>query len=337
MRLGVRSGSLPRRVMKCAGRAVLTVLTAAVILIVYAVAVEPRLLDVERETAPIPELPPSWEGERVALLADWQVGMWLANTGTVREAVRRLIEERPTAVLIVGDFVYKAGADPDDELRVVAELLRPLGDAGIPTYAVLGNHDWGMLRPDGVPDERLAARVRDTLEREDVRVLHNEAVPLRSGRRSGAPPLYLVGVGARWPDRDRPGLALAGVPSGAPRLVLMHNPGSFGAMPAGSAPVAVAGHTHGGQVRVPFTPEWTWMTFVKEDAVHADGWIDGYGAPGNRLYVNRGIGFSVLPIRFNCPPELTIFTLRDASSGSDGANANRRISRVAEHRGLNAG
>ncbi len=74
----------------------------------------------------------------------------------------------------------------------------------------------------------------------------------------------------------------------------------------------MAGHTHGGQVRIPFLPEWSWLTYAVEDEVHADGWIDGYGAPGNRLYVNRGIGFGTAPIRVNCPPEVTVFTLRPA-------------------------
>lgn len=52
------------------------------------------------------------------------------------------------------------------------------------------------------------------------------------------------------------------------------------------------------------------MSYARENEVHADGWIRNYGNEGNRLYVNRGIGFSVLPLRLNCPPELTLFTLR---------------------------
>ena len=67
-----------------------------------------------------------------------------------------------------------------------------------------------------------------------------------------------------------------------------------------------------GQVRLPFTPDWSWLTFAREDTIHADGWIDEYGEPGNQLYVNRGIGMSELPIRFNCIPELTFFTLESS-------------------------
>lgn len=93
-------------------------------------------------------------------------------------------------------------------------------------------------------------------------------------------------------------------------MVLLHHPDSFERLPAGTAPLALAGHTHGGQFRVPFTPEWTWMTFAEEDEVHPDGWIPDFGASGNRLYVNRGIGFSTLPLRLNCPPEITYVLLR---------------------------
>ncbi len=106
-------------------------------------------------------------------------------------------------------------------------------------------------------------------------------------------------------------LVLALVPRDAARVVLMHHPDSFEQLPAGTGPVAFAAHTHGGQVRLPLTPEWSWLTFIRGDKVHADWWVSGdYGASGNRRSVNHGIGFSYVPMRVNCPPELTRFTLR---------------------------
>lgn len=123
--------------------------------------------------------------------------------------------------------------------------------------------------------------------------------------------LYIVGVAPSWPGRAAPQEALAQVPAEAPRLVLMHNPAAFAELAAGTAPVAVAGHTHGGQVRLPGLPQWTWLTYVQSDPVHVDGWItEDYGHGSNRLYVNRGIGFSLLPLRINAVPEVTRFTLR---------------------------
>lgn len=91
----------------------------------------------------------------------------------------------------------------------------------------------------------------------------------------------------------------------------MHNPASFERIAAGRAPIAFAAHTHGGQVRIPFTPKWTWLSWVRGERVHSDGWDPpSVGAPGNRLYINRGIGMSELPVCINCRPELTLFTLR---------------------------
>lgn len=280
--------------------------------------IEPYVIDTEEEVAEIPNLPPAWEGQRVAVIGDWQIGMWLDNTLTIRRIVEQLIEERPALVLIIGDFIYGVRENPSEELNKAIEFVRPLPEAGIPTYAVLGNHDYAMKSKKAPPDQKLAAKLYQALEAVGVQVLQNEAVVLApSGDRNQTPattaiaaPLYLVGIGSHWPNNDKPAVALAQVPDGAPRLVMMHNPESFAAFPAGTAPVAVAGHTHGGQFRLPFTPEWSWLTFSKEDQVHADGWIDGYGQPGNDLYVNRGIGFSIIPLRINCPPEVTLFTLQ---------------------------
>lgn len=296
------------------------VLTFVILLLAWGV-IEPRLImDVQREVAPISELPPEWEGAQIAVIADLQVGMWGANLGMVRRVVQELVERRPDAVLIAGDFVYKADPDPGKEIRTAVELVRPLTTAGIPTYAVLGNHDYSLNHRDDPKREDLAARIGAALETASIRVLHNRAAALASPRGGGVP-LYLVGLGSAWAGEDAPREALQSVPPDAPRVVFMHNPNSFAKIPAGAAPLAIAAHTHGGQIRVPFTPSWSWLTFVSDDEVHADGWTtDGFGAWGNRLYVTRGIGFSTVPIRINAPPELTIFTLRGkAAPRSPGA------------------
>jgi len=296
-------------------------LLGAVLLLLSWGLIEPYFIDTEEETAEIPGLPDAWEDQRIGVIADWQIGMWMDNTRTMRRSVELLVEERPAAVLIAGDFVYGPSDDDDEDIRKVGEFVRPLTEAGVPTYAVLGNHDYRMAYRDSKPNPRAAERVGEALESEGVRVLKNEAVSLEAPETStgreppaaaGEEPLRLVGIGARWPNEDRPEAALSGVPDEAPRFVMMHNPNSFEAFRAGTAPVAVAGHTHGGQVRVPFAPEWSWLKIVEDDEIHVDGWIEGFGEPGNQLYVNRGIGFSVVPIRINCRPEVTLFTLRPA-------------------------
>ncbi len=304
------------------------------LLIIWGAGIEPRLVDFREETAVIPNLPAAWNGKRVALVADLQIGMWLGNEDTVKKIVNRIIGERPAAVLIAGDFVYKPTDEdePDDveredaldfmnEVNGAAELLRPLVNAGIPTYAVLGNHDYGMGYPDSVKNERLASAVRQTLSQAGVRVLDNAAVPLSLPAEEGADSaaksdanLYLVGIGSRYADNAESEVSLSQVPPNAPRLIFMHEPDTFASFPPNAAPVALAAHTHGGQIRIPFTENWSWMSLLTRETIHSDGWIENFGQAGNHLYVNRGIGFSSFPVRINCRPELTVFTLRGAGN-----------------------
>lgn len=269
--------------------------------------IEPKFFDVEEQTAIIPDLPPAWEGKRIGQITDFQVGMWWDNTGTMSDAVKKLVEERPAAVLITGDFVYHSLPNASEELSKVTNAIQPLITANIPTYAVLGNHDYSH-KP---PKPELGKQVQTALEKVGVKVLKNQAVEINSPIvQGGNQPLYLVGVGAYIANNSDVDKALSEVPDNSPRVVMMHNPASFAAFPPQTAPLAVAGHTHGGQIRLPFTPQWSWISLVKGEEVYGDGWIKNYGKEGNRLYVNRGIGFSDIPIRINCSPEVTLFTLR---------------------------
>ena len=309
---------------------------AAVLLVavVWGAGIEPRLTDEVRVSAPLPALPDEWSGERIALIADLQIGMWLANTDTVKRIVGRIVAERPAALLIAGDFLYhpteeagepreaRAELEPEDrrafhdQIAEVVALLQPLADAGIRTIAVLGNHDYAMPVPTALALPVVADQLTQALRDAGVVVLRNQAAPLGS-RDAHRPPgqrLFVVGLDAWSPQATDVAAGLGQLPAEAPRVWLMHNPLSFRQLPAGSAPVALGAHTHGGQVRLPFMPQWSWMSLVKEAPVAADGWIEpGFGAAGNRLYVNRGIGFSVVPMRINCRPELTWLTLEPGS------------------------
>ena len=269
--------------------------------------IEPRILNTTNEVARIPNLPPSWRGKRVGQLSDFQIGLWGDNPNTARRGVEELIEAKPDLALISGDFIYHPGEDPEPEIETAVDIVRPLVEAGIPTYAVLGNHDYGMSSKKAQPRVELAERLATELEAAGIEVLSNEAVPLESPQ--GEQPLYLVGVDSLWAKRDNVDLALSEVPDNSPRISMMHNPDTYEQFPASAAPFSIAGHTHGGQVRVPGTPQWSWLAFTQKDKVTADGWIKNYGEPNNQLYVNVGIGMSIAPIRLFCPPELTLFTL----------------------------
>ena len=276
------------------------------ILVVWGL-LEPKFIDVEEETAIIPNLPPAWEGKRIGQVSDFQVGMWFDNTGTMRDSIKKLVEDKPAAVLITGDFIYHSLPNASEELSKVTQAIQPLIKANIPTYAVLGNHDYS--HKPALPE--LGEQVKNTLEGIGVKVLQNQAVNIDSPAVQGSnQPLYLVGLGAYIAKNSDVKKALAELPDNSPRVVMMHNPASFAAFPPQTAPLAVAGHTHGGQIRLPFTPQWSYLSLIKGEEVYGDAWIKNYGEAGNNLYVNRGIGFSDVPIRINCAPEVTLFTLR---------------------------
>nr|WP_251047593.1 metallophosphoesterase [Planococcus sp. ISL-110] len=289
-----------------------------IVLVIWGLA-EPYFLNLKEEEAAIPNLPEAWENEEIAVVGDFQIGMWLDNDSTVKQSAEQLVELNPRAVLFLGDYVYHSVEGPAKERQRVKELIRPLTDSNIPVFAVLGNHDYGMGSKTSDPNEELAQEMETALEELGITVLHNEAVPLTltddglEQETASSESLYLVGLGAAWPENADPSKAFAGVPDSAARFVMMHNPETFGTLPAEAAPVSVAGHTHGGQMKVPYTPQWSYTALVSEsENDYIYGWIDNYGAAGNQLYINPGIGFSILPMRINCRPEITLFTLKSA-------------------------
>lgn len=96
------------------------------LLLVYGVAIEPRLvLDDRRYAVDIPGLPPQWEGTEVAVFADLQTGMWWANGGMVERIVDRVIQERPDVVLIAGDFLYSSDPSVTRQVETVMDQLDP--------------------------------------------------------------------------------------------------------------------------------------------------------------------------------------------------------------------
>lgn len=303
--------------------------------LVWGVAIEPYRLDREDITARVPDLPEQWQGEQVALITDFQVGMWLDNSHLLSDIAEELASMAPAAVLIGGDFIYspvgegsveaaREELDDDDRREVLASLdealdrLSPVFESGVPVYAVLGNHDYAMSSPQDARLDFMAEEVRERIEARGGVVLQNRAVEMTHDR-AGAP-LYLVGVGSRYAGLDDVDRALEGLEDGAPRIVMAHNPATFPQFPAHSAPLVLSGHTHGGQIRLPGLPQWSWMGLARPGEAHVDGWVaEEFGAPGNRLYVNRGIGFSYVPLRLNAPPELTVVTLERGRTEGDAA------------------
>jgi predicted MPP superfamily phosphohydrolase len=232
----------------------------------------------------LPNLPEAFDGVRVAHVTDVHLP---ANGAAAARALELIAAERPEIVLHTGDLLEDARA-----ADVLVEFARHARGT-LATCATMGNWEWyGRLRP---------AAAREAYREAGVRFLCNEHDWVE---RDGA---RLAIVGLDDPVRGRPDLsrAVEGLEAEA-RLWMVHAPGMALRLPAAKEPALVlAGHTHGGQIRLPLLPAYR----IRGAGPFLAG---SYEVPAGRLYVSRGVGTSGLRARLNCPAELPIFTLRRA-------------------------
>jgi predicted MPP superfamily phosphohydrolase len=261
-----------------------TLFAAGAAFTVDAAAVEPY--DIEVTAFPVFQQSAKQSGRQltVAFMSDFHRSQ--ATSGKIiRQAAALCMEQKPDIILLGGDFITSdAGlaADCADELE---ELKAPGG-----VYYVLGNHDYWHG----------SERVRSALSSKGF-------VDLTNLNTCIAPGFYLCGIDDYWAGKIDAEKALKGT-GAAQKLVFSHNPRIFPAI-SNSHCVAVCGHTHGGQINIPFVPNpflMSWKKYVK-------GW---FNEGNSRMYVNRRIGMLTLPFRFRCRPEITVFTLQ-ASLKSD--------------------
>ena len=231
-------------------------------------------------------LPRGFDGFRLAVVADLHLGHFV-RTSFARRVLEAVAERRPELVLLCGDLVDRPRHFTDRLAAMLAELC---GD--IPTYAILGNHDYYTG----------ARRLRRIIGAAGVDVLVNEHRLIRRG--GGEEAIALVGLDdleRGWPDARA---ASAGVPEGTFTILAVHDPLMADEIaPTEKPDLMLAGHTHGGQVCVLGIPlakgirNWHYVAGLSR-------------RPGFPLYVSRGLGATGVPIRFHSLSELPIVTLR---------------------------
>lgn len=251
----------------------------------YATGVEPRRLELVRVKVPVQRLPGAFHGLTIGQLSDLHLGPYV-GPAQVSLAMDLLLDQRPDIVVVTGDFVTSLeNGEADQVAQVLSRLAAPLG-----VFAILGNHDYWTN----------ATVVVDAIDRSGVRLLRNaHAVLERSGEL-----LYLAGVDDHWEQHDDLAAALRGIPAEGRAILLAHEP-DFADQAARDPRVAlqISGHSHGGQVRLPAFGTLHYPPFARKygEGLH---WVGGMP-----LYGNRGVGLVYPPIRFNCPPEVTVFEL----------------------------
>jgi len=266
----------------------------------YGRDVEPFWVEWHDVPMPLRNLPKSFDGFRIAQLTDLH-SSHIVPLSYLREVVEQVKRSKPNLVVVTGDLVthtleFVAG---------VCDLLGELPAAGIPTVATFGNHDYdiGSSSRGGLDGQMTA--VADALEARltdnKVSVLRNRAMPLRhdDGR------VWIVGLEDLWSGRFSPQIAFAGVRADEPIIALSHNPDTAEELDAYGAQWTLAGHTHGGQVRVPGVGA---LILNVQNKTYDQG---QFALPRSTLYVSRGVGY-LMKARLFCRPEVPTFVLRRA-------------------------
>jgi predicted MPP superfamily phosphohydrolase len=266
----------------------------------YAVALEPRFRLVVKEWDLATPKWPHAEPLRIVVLSDIHaVEPWMPAS-RIRAIVAAANGLGGDIIVLLGDYVSGIG----ERLRMgrvaAAEWGPPLADLSAPlgVHAILGNHDWWS-------DVEV---VKEALTRAGIPIYQNRAVRL-----GGAAPFWLAGTDSmfarpqgrgRFRGEDDLQGTLAQITDDSPAVLLAHEPDLFVDVPDRFA-VTLCGHTHGGQVNLPF--------IGRPVVPSAYGQRFAYGhvvENGRDLIVSAGLGCSIVPVRFGVPPEITVVTLR---------------------------
>jgi predicted MPP superfamily phosphohydrolase len=273
-----------RRVRRPVRRRTITGFTSTIAEMAQHAFVESRAVEIARVPIEIDSLPDAFEGLTVAQISDVHHSSFM-SAERIAEIVDAVNGLGADVVVLTGDYVsyspyYIAGA-----AEALGRLRAPQG-----VFAVLGNHDfWNN-----------ADEVTRALAREGIEVLRNAHTRLES--RGDA--VVLAGIDdltVRAADLDR---ALRGADPRRVRLLLSHNPGIVRRAALRAVDLVLAGHTHGGQVHVPLIGAPSVYGYPKQ-------YVRGLARlGGTQIYVNRGLGTVIVPVRVGSCPEISVFTLR---------------------------
>jgi uncharacterized protein len=256
----------------------------------YHFPVQSSSVKVETVHLKLGRLPLGFSGIRIAQISDIHMGGWM-NLARFQHVADLVQAQKPDVLLITGDFLIghrfpNSGWQWIDDLT---KVLSPLA-ASIPSFAVLGNHDY-WTNPQAVRDMLRHCRITD---------LTNAVFTLtREGEN-----LHLCGVDDIKEGDVRLDKVVAQLKENNAAILLAHEPDFADTSAAtGKFDLQVSGHSHGGQIVIPFYgPPILPRTGRK--------YPSGLYKVGNMFqYTNRGVGMDTFPIRFNCPAEITIFEL----------------------------
>lgn len=257
---------------------------------VWSFLLEPNWVKIEHVNLRLPRLTPEFSGIRIAQISDIHMGGWM-NAERLQMVVDLVIGQNPDFLFLTGDFLVGHFFDKNSEqyLQDLISILSPLAKS-IPSFGILGNHDYWTS----------AGAVRAMLKSCGIVELANSIFTISRGKEK----LHFCGVDDIWEGHVRLDGVVDKLKDNSVAILLAHEP-DFADISAETCrfDLQVSGHSHGGQVVFPFygPPILPYL---------GQKYHTGLYQVGNMFqYTNRGVGMAMLPVRFNCPPEITLFIL----------------------------
>ncbi len=252
----------------------------------YPVFIERNIVQVNRYKIPIANLPPSFHGITIAHLTDLHLG-FLVSESFVEGIVHRTNRLRTDVIVCTGDYVHERNTI--GEIEKVWPILSKL-KARYGVYSVLGNHDhWAD-----------SDRSLYWLER-SVQNIRHKCKPIYKGKDR----ILIGGAGDYWEDELKIDKVFSCSDENECRLLLSHNPDSVDTEFNTPLSLVLSGHTHGGQVVIPFFGPPMLPVNNKD---YSSGLIATHRT---QLFISRGIGWAIYPVRINCYPEIAVLELVD--------------------------
>ncbi|HEY2422191.1 MAG TPA: metallophosphoesterase [Neobacillus sp.] len=280
-----------RTVLKSALGSFLTVLGLGSGGYFYANRIEPALLEITTQQIQHPLIPKSFDGIRIVQFSDTHLGFQY-NLSQLEELIKKINGLQPDLIFFTGDLMDTPNKYP--EINKLVPLLQQL-KAPLGQYCIFGNHDHGGYG---------SAIYRNIMETANFTVLLNESKPIKQKDGSS---IYLIGIDDAMLGRPDLNLALKKVPADKFKLLLSHAPDLADAAAQYNIHWQLSGHSHGGQVKIPFIGALITPPFAR---VYTEGLYTIGDINPLTLYVNRGIGTTRLPFRFMAKPELTVYILK---------------------------
>ncbi len=265
-------------------------LGGAALLASYPLWIERQIVLVNTYRIPVPRLPRAFHGFRLVHLTDLHYG-FLVSLKFLQSVVKRANRIPRDVTICTGDIV-----DVRDSSRQIDRVWPLLSHLQAPggVFSVLGNHDhWA----DG-------DRSRFWLRRTGQDLSKKAVCFTRNGQR-----LWMAGTGDLMEDHVPLDSVIRNIPKDDCRIVLAHNPDTADTDYRSPVDLMISGHTHGGQVRVPFYGSPVLPVRNKTYSCGVKQTPKGYP-----IFISRGIGWSILPIRFNCYPEIAVLELVSGSA-----------------------